>query len=53
MTPPRNALAFRSARKTGRERAQLLDNFHLVRRLTFRQVRNNIDLIRDTNPSCN
>jgi hypothetical protein len=24
-----------------------------VRRLTFPQVRNNIDLIRDTNPSCN
>ena len=45
MTPP--------PRKVGRERAQLLDNFHLVRRLTFPQVRNNIDLIRDTKPSCN
>ncbi len=44
MTPPG---------KGGGERAQLLDNFHLVRRLTFPQVRNNIDLIRDTKPSCN
>ena len=52
MTPPQTLL-FRSARKVGRERAQLLDNFHLVRRLTFPQVRNNIDLIRDTKPSCN
>jgi hypothetical protein len=53
MTPPAKRSCVSLGPQGGKERAQLLDNFHLVRRLTFPQVRNNIDLIRDTNPSCN